>query len=97
MSVKSIYRLVYVSSKRRIRKITRGWEPYLEGPVSAEELNTRMYGNAKRAISSVVVVRWNLDSWLYFAVRVTPSTRPEWPPDLRHSVRTVCGTPHLRT
>jgi len=46
MSVKRIYRLVYISSKRLIRKITRGWAPYLEGPVSAEELNTQMYSNA---------------------------------------------------
>ncbi len=46
MSVKRLYRLVYVSSKRLIRKITRGWAPYLEGPVSAEELNTQMYSNA---------------------------------------------------
>ena len=46
MSVKRIYRLVYVSGKRRIRKIIRGWAPYLEGPVSAEELNTQMYSNA---------------------------------------------------
>jgi len=46
MPIKRIYRLVYVSSKRLIKKITGGWEPYLEGPVSAEELNTQMYGNA---------------------------------------------------
>ena len=45
-SLKENFQLVYVSIKRLVRKLTGGWAPYLEGPASAEDLKTQMYGNA---------------------------------------------------
>ena len=44
--LKEAFRQIIVSMTRQARKLTSGWAPYLEGPVSAGDLDLQMRSNA---------------------------------------------------